>query len=210
MVDKHTLFRQLARQAHANALSFRAVLAQRWFASEANRELVHREWKRTFIFARKGNRLAVRAEQNRRATPWTRLDALALEEDRPGAVWLRGIDFPVAVLRHRHQNVDGSGAEVYFVTNALGLSGQDLLALDQRRWSLECYHKSLEQNAAAARAPLWSVRSLTNQLWASLCAYARWEARHLKTTLNHFALQAKVRFAAQQAALVAFRHLSTA
>ena len=210
VVDKNTRFRDLAQQARANALSFRAVLADSWFASEANMELVHRALQSTFVFALKGNRLAVRAEHDRRHTPWTRIDALDLEEDRPCAVWLRGIDFPVAVLRHRHRNVDGSEADVYFVTNDLGLSGPGLLALYQKRWSVECYHKSLKQNAAAGRAPLWSVRTLANHLWASLCAYARWEALHLKTTLNHFALKAKVRFAAQQAALATFRNLSTA
>ena len=210
ITDKNTLFRDLARQAKANTLSFRAVLADSWFASEANMELVHRELKRTFVFAVKGNRLAVRREEDRRTTPWTRIDALVLEEDTPCAVWLRGLDFPVTVLRHRHQNVDGSAVDVYFVTNELGLSGSDLLALYQKRWSVECYHKSLKQNAAAGRAPLWSVRTLANHLWASLCAYARWEALQLKTKLGHFALRNKVRFAAQQAALTAFRNLSTA
>ena len=106
--------------------------------------------------------------------------------------------------------MDGSAVDVFFVTNELSLSGSDLLALYEKRWSVECYHKSLKQNAAAGRAPLWSVRTLANHLWASLCAYARWEALHLKTTLNHFALTARVRFAAQQAALAAFRNLSTA
>ena len=210
VTDKNTLCRELLRQARANTLSFRAVLADSWFASEANMQLVHQALKSTFIFAVKGNRLAVRREEDRRAQPWTRIDALDLEEDRPRAVWLRGVEFPVAVLRHRHTNVDGSGADVYFVTNELSLSGPDLLAFYQKRWQVECYHKSLKQNAGAGRAPLWSVRTLSNHLWASLCAYARWEALRLKTRLNHFALKAKVRFAAQQAALSAFRNLSTA
>ena len=210
VTDKNTLFRQLARQAKAHALSFRAVLADCWFASEANMELVHRELKTTFVFALKGNRLAVRAAQTRRTASWTRIEDLALEEDTPSAVWLRGIDFPAAMLRHRHSNVDGSEVDVYFVTNELSLCGADLLALYQKRWQVECYHKSLKQNAAAGCAPLWSVRTLANHLWVSLCAYARWEALQMKTTLNHFALKAKVRFAAQKAALSAFRKLSTA
>ena len=129
VVDKNTLFRDLARQARANALSFRAVLADSWFASEANMELVHRELKSSFVFALKGNRLAVGAAQNRRTTPWTRIEELGLEEDTPCAVWLRGVEFPVAVLRHRHKNVDGSAVDVYFVTNELSLSGTGLLAL---------------------------------------------------------------------------------
>jgi hypothetical protein len=106
--------------------------------------------------------------------------------------------------------VDGSAVDVFFVTNELSLSGPDLLALYQKRWSVEPCHKSLKQNAAVGRAPLWSVRTLANHLWASLCAYARREALQIKTRLNHFALKAKVRFAAQQAALAAFRNLSTA
>jgi DDE superfamily endonuclease len=84
LVDKNSLFRELARQAKANALCCRAVLAESWFASEANRELVHRELKSTFVFALKANRLAVRAPQdNRRTTAWRRIEALALEEDTP-------------------------------------------------------------------------------------------------------------------------------
>lgn len=130
------------------------MLADSWFASEANMALLHRELKRTFVFAVKGNRLAVRAEQKRRATLWTRIDTLSLEEDTPCAMWLRGVEFPVAVLRHCHKNVDGSGVDVYFVTNELSLSGADLLALYEKRWSVECYYKNFKQNAAAGRAPL--------------------------------------------------------
>lgn len=153
--------------------------------------LVHRALENTFIFAVKGNRLVVLREEDRRAQPWTRIEDLGLEEDRPCAVWLRGVDFPVAVLRHRHRNVDGSEADVYFVTNELSLSGPDLLALSQKRWQVECYHKSLKQNAAAGRAPLWSVRALANHLRASLCAYARWEALRLKTKPNQLCAQSQ-------------------
>ena len=44
--------------------------------------------------------------------------------------------------------MDGSAVDVFFVANELSLSGADLLALDQKRWSVEVYHKSLKQNAA--------------------------------------------------------------
>lgn len=161
----------------------------------------------------KGHRLAVRREEaRRRHSPWRRSDALALEEDSPCAMWLRGSrPFPVAVLRQRHQNVAGRAVDVCFATNALGASpGLTCSPSPQKRWSGAGCPKSLQQNAAVGRAPLWSVRSLANHLWASLCAEARGEAWPLKTQLHPLALKAKVRFAAQQAALSAFRKLSTA
>lgn len=209
-VDKNTLFRDLLRQARANGVPFETVLGDCWFASEENMEMIHQELGSRFVFALKGNRLAVPVSEDRRQAKWKRLTELGLEEDCACVVWLRGLSFPVAVLRHRYRNVDGSVVDVFLCTNAVELSAEQILALQKRRWSIEVYHKSLKQNAGVARAPLWSVRTLLNHLWASLCAYVRWERLKLRKSLNHFALNAKVRLAAQKRALEAFRDLSTA
>ena len=212
-VDKNTLFRALLQQARANALPFCAVLADVWFASEANLELIAQGLGATFVFALKANRQAapwVAAQSRREVRSWQAVGAMALEEERPRRAWLRGVNFPVALLRHRYTNADGSGALIHLCTNAPELSGEQILALQKRRWSVEVYHKSLKQNAAAGRAPLWSVRATLNHLWASLCAYVRWERLRLRHHSNHFALKARIRLAAQQSALCAFRALSSA
>lgn len=209
-VDKNTLVRGLLRQAKANGVPFETVLSDCWFASEETLEMIHHELGSRFVFALKGNRLAVPVDENRRQAKWKRLTELGLEEDCARVVWLRGLSFPVAVVRHRYRNVDGSVVDVFLCTNDVELSAEQILTLQKRRWSIEVYHKSLKQNAGAARAPLWSVRTLLNHLWASLCAYVRWERLKLRKNLNHFALKAKIRLAAQKRALEAFRELSNA
>lgn len=209
-VDKNTLVRGLLRQARANAVPFEAVLADCWFASEQTLEMIHQELGAAFVFALKGNRQAVPAGESRRGAGWKTLKELELEEDCACAVQLRGLCFPVAVVRHRYENLSGRAVDIFIGTNSLELSGPQTLACHQRRWSIEVYHKSLKQNAGAGRALLSRVRSQLNHLWSSLCAYVRWERLKLRQRLNHFALKAKMRHAAQKHATDAFRQMSTA
>ena len=210
MTDKNELFRRMLRQARANGVPFHTVLGDTWFASEKNMEMIHGELRQTFVFGLKANRLAIRHGEERRAKAWTGIGELGLEEGVATKVWLKGLEFPAAILRHIHRNMDGSEAVIYLCTNDLSLTGEQILNSYQKRWAVEEYHKSIKQNTALKRAPLWSVRSLLNHVWASLCAYVKLEALSLSKELNQFALKAKIRFAAQQAALQAYLKLSSA
>jgi hypothetical protein len=82
------------------------------------------------------------------------------------------------------------------ISNNLELSTEDFRTLDQKRWSVEEYHKSLKQNASLVKSPTRTVTMQTNYLFASLLAYIKPERLKFIHRLNHFALKSKIYFRA--------------
>ncbi len=62
------------------------------------------------------------------------------------------------------------------------------------------YHKSLKQNASLTCSPTRTVRTQTNHLFCSLCAFVKLEALKIRTHCHHFALKNRLYQAALQAA----------
>ncbi len=65
---------------------------------------------------------------------------------------------------------------------------------------MEEYHKSLKQNASLSCSPTRTVRTQTNHLFCSLCAFVKLEALKMKAKCHHFALKNRLYQAALQAA----------
>jgi hypothetical protein len=65
---------------------------------------------------------------------------------------------------------------------------------------VEEYHKSLKQNALLAKSPTRTVTTQRNHVFASLLAYVKLEKLKFAHKLNHFALKAKIDWAASKAA----------
>ncbi|PIQ20534.1 MAG: hypothetical protein COW65_14460 [Cytophagales bacterium CG18_big_fil_WC_8_21_14_2_50_42_9] len=65
---------------------------------------------------------------------------------------------------------------------------------------MEEYHKSLKQNASIAKAPVKTMTTQANHLFASICAFIKLERLKLSHNLNHFALKTKLFVNATQAA----------
>ncbi|MDR0704186.1 MAG: transposase [Planctomycetaceae bacterium] len=93
-------------------------------------------------------------------------------------------------------NKDGSTEEMYLVSNHLELSTEKFKTLYKKRWSVEEYHQSLKQNVSLAK----TATTQSNHLFASLVAYLKWEKLKWMHKLNHFALKAKIYWAAAKAA----------
>jgi hypothetical protein len=77
--------------------------------------------------------------------------------------------------------------------------------LYQKRWGVEEYHISLKQNSAIAKSPTRTLKTQTNHLYASILAYIKFEQYKLASSMNHFALKAKLYSVAIKAA---FKELS--
>ena len=60
---KNEHFREITRKAVLNEVKFEHILADNWFGSKANREFVHRELKKKFIFGLKNKRLVAFSEE---------------------------------------------------------------------------------------------------------------------------------------------------
>jgi hypothetical protein len=204
--SKNELLRQMLSQCLKNQLKFRYVLADAWFASTENMEFIDQK-KRFFIFEMKRNRHAALSQEDKLAGRWTPIESLALGENSAQTVWLKGVKFPLRLIRQVFTNEDGSRGERYLVTNDLELDFDATTTIYQKRWKVEEYHKSLKQNTAIDKSPTKTLRSQSNHLFAALFAYIKLERLKLASSLNHFAMKTKLYLAATKAAFKELRAL---
>lgn len=203
-VTKNELVRKMVEQSLQNQLKFRYVLADSWFASAENMRFIHRRDK-YFIFDVKCNRKVALNDNDRQQGRWARIDELPIPEDTPVQVWLKDLEIPVVLVKQVFTNKDASTGVRYLVSNDLSLAGLPMETLYQKRWGVEEYHKSLKQNSAIAKSPTRTLRTQTNHLYASILAYIKFEQYKFASSMNHFALKAKLYSVAIKAA---FKELS--
>lgn len=198
-ITKNELLRNMVEQSLQNQLKFRYVLGDSWFASTENMRFIHRKGK-YFIFDVKCNRKAALNDNDRRQGRWTRIEELPIPEDTPVQIWLKDLEIPVVLVKQVFTNKDASTGVRYLVSNDLSLAGPRMETLYQKRWSVEEYHKSLKQNTAIAKSPTRTLRTQINHLHASILAYIKFEQYKFASSMNHFALKAKLYSVAIKAA----------
>ncbi len=199
VVSKNELMRMMFSQCLQNQLKFRYVLADSWFSAAENMRLIHNKEK-YFIFEIKSNRMAALTDEQRNKGRWQRIDELQIAVHTPVQVWLKDLNIKLLLVKQIFTNKDGSTGTRYLVSNDLNLSYQRFETLFQKRWSVEEYHKSIKQNAAAGNSPTRTLRTQTNHLFAAILAYVKMETYKFASDLNHFAIKSKLYMAAIKAA----------
>jgi len=91
-----------------------------------------------------------------------------------------------------------------FVINNLEKLSEPL----QRRWQVECYHKSLKQNVSLAKSPTQTQTTQTNHFFAALCGFIKLEMLKVETKTNHFAVKSKLYIKALHSAFDTLRELN--
>lgn len=208
-ISKNEHFRSLIRQAVQNAVKFKHVLADSWFASKENMRYLHQDLGKLFIFGIKANRSVAMTEADKQAGRYQSLNCLSLEDGVPVKVYLKDILFPVQVMKKVFTNEDGSTGTLYLVTNDLRADGNRLLELYQKRWSIEEYHKSVKQNASFEKSPTRTVTSQLNHIFYSIIAFCKLERLKIKTKLNHFAIKYKLILRSNQIAMQELQNMAT-
>jgi hypothetical protein len=201
VLTKNQLFRQLIQQACHNKVPFDYVLADNWYGSKANMDYLHSDLKKSFIIGIKSNRTLALSENDAKNGQFHSVKSLELEEDITHKVWLKGLDFPVQLVKKVFKNENGGIGTLYLVSNDMHIDAARLYEVYQKRWRIEEYHKSIKQNASAAKSPTKKVRTQRNHIFASIIAYCKLEFLKLKTKLNHFAIKYKLIMRANQIAL---------
>lgn len=196
-VNKNELFRSLISQACHNQVSYKYILADNWFASKDNMEYIHNDIKKHFIIGVKTNRNISFSQFGQ----YKALKSQALEKDTLYRVWLKGLSFPVVLIKKIFTNDDGSEGVLYLVSNDDTSTADQLYSVYQKRWRIEEYHKSIKQNASLAKSPTKKVRSQCNHIFCSLISYCKLEFLKRKTNLNHFAIKYKLILKANQITL---------
>ena len=136
-------------------------------------EYIHCNLKKNFIIGIKSNRTVAVSEEDRAKGDFTKVSKLDLEDGQSLVVWLKGIEFPMQLIKKVFKNEDGSVGVLYLISNDLTHDADYLYLIYQKRWSIEVYHKSIKQNASLAASPTKRVLSQANHLFCSLISYCK-------------------------------------
>jgi len=203
---KNEMMRQMIQRHIQNQVKFRYILADSWYSSAENMRFIGKK-KKVFIFELKSNRLITDDEKKRNLGAFERLDRASILEGKPVKVWIKDLEFPVAIFKQVFKNKDGTEGERFLVSNDLTMTDEQFKTLYKKRWGVEEYHKSLKQNASVGSSPAHTERTQSNHVFASILAYVKLEKLKLATSFNHFALKTKIYMASMKTAMIVFQEL---
>jgi len=179
-----------------------------WFASAETMVFIKHEQQHDFICPLKTNRKVALSVADKHQGRYTRVDTLEWEAQASKIVYLEGVTFPLVLVKQVFTNEDGSLGILYLVSSDTTLSFDDLTTTYQKRWQVECYHKSLKQHVSLTKSPTQTVTTQTNHFFAALCGFIKLERLKVNTKLNHFALKSKLYLNALHSAFSTLRHLT--
>ncbi len=132
------------------------------------------------------------------------------EQNRTHTVWLKGLDFPVLLIKQVFINKDDSSGTQYLITNDYQLDFDQTCTIYQKRWSVEVFHKSLKQNASLEKSPTKREVTQSNHIFGSMIAYCKLEVLKFKQQTNHFQLKSNLYMVAVKAAFKELQILKNA
>ena len=204
---KNERYRRMLQATCKNNIPFAYVLNDLWFASAENMRFVKLDLQKEFIMALKSNRKVALSEDDKSNGKYQRIDQLDLSEGTTQIIYLEGVPFPLHLIRQVFTNEDGSMGVRYLVTSDLTLDADQIIAIYQRRWRVEEYHRSLRQNASLAKSPTRTETTQTNHFVAALWSFVKIELLKVQTNKNHYQLKAMLYLSALQQAFHELRSL---
>ena len=140
----------------------------------------------------KNNRLVALSLEDKMQGNFIAVSNIKFESQEPRQVYVKGLDFPVNLVKQIFINKDRSTAEQYLICNDIELNYEQITTIYEKRWKVEELHKSLKQNTLLGNSPTKMEVSQCNHIFASMLAYVQLERLKVKERLNHFALKAKL------------------
>ncbi len=207
-MTKNEICRRLIQQAIKNELPFEFVLFDSWFASAENLKLIKTEHNRDFLCPLKSNRKVALSLTEKLKGNFQAVQTLRLEPNTAREIYLEGVEFPLLLVKQVFTNEDGSTGVLYLVSSDTTIDYNRMTTSYQRRWQVECFHKSLKQNVSLSKSPTQTERTQQNHLFAALCGYAKLEMLKVETKLNHFAIKSKLYLNALHSAFSTLRQLN--
>jgi hypothetical protein len=201
---KNAHARQMLQAVCQNQIPFKYVLTDIWFASAENMRFVKLDLQKDVIMALKSNRNVAVSEADKSKGVYQHIEQLEVPEGTTCTIYLEGIPFPLHMVRQVFTNKDGSTGVRYLVTSDLTLDADHIIAIYQKRWKVEEYHRSLKQNASLAKSPTRTETTQTNHFVAALWAFVKIELLKVRTNKNHYQLKGQLYLSALQ---VAFQEL---
>lgn len=188
--SRNEIFRQMVeRLCRSKKVDY--VLADNWYASKENMIFVRKQCDTHFIMALKTNRSAARSKKDAQNGRFVPLPDLMLGKCAV-KLYLRGLDFPVRVVKQVFKHGDGSSGTLYLATSDLELTYAEIFSLYKRRWRIEEYHKSLKTNCSLGKCQASSHSAQTSHFYLSAFAFLLLEKARFRQDKNHFALMKEI------------------
>jgi hypothetical protein len=162
-----------------------------------------------FIMALKRNRKVALSEGDKSNGKYQQIDHLEVPEGSTQIVYLEGVPFTLLLVCQVFTNEDGSTGVPYLVTSDLTLDADRIIAIYQKRWKVEDYHRSLKQNALLTQSPSRTKTTQTNHLVAALWSFVKIEFLKVQTNKNHYQLKAQLCLSAVQIVLQELRSIQS-
>ena len=204
-ISKNAYYGALLTAAQGNHIPFKYGLRDVWYRSADHRLFIKHDLKKDFIMPLQANRKVAWSAQAKRDGQWVRIDSLTLEAKTPQEIYLESVDFPLLLVKQVFANDAGSTGILYLVSSDLTLIFHDITTSYRKRWNVEPYQKSLQQNASLENSPTHTVTTPTNHFFASLCADIKLEWLRRATKLNQLALTTNLYIAALHSAVDTLR-----
>ena len=185
------MMREMIHACLQNALQFRFVLMDSWFASEENFDFITSRGKH-FIAALKDNRLVALSQQDWKKKRFVRVDELQFAEQGTVQGWLKGSARAVRLVRQVFKNQDSSTGRLHLVCSDLTCDYDAITTNYKKRWQVEVFHKSLKSNAGMAKSPTQTLRTQSNHVFMAIYAVFKLECLSVKSKINPFALRFKL------------------
>lgn len=204
---KNEQYRQMLKICIKNNIKFRYVLNDIWYASSENMMYVKTELKKDFIMPVKTNRKIALSKKDKLNGKYVTVSELELKEDITYTVYLEAVEFPLLLIKQIFKNDDGTEGVLYLVSSDQTLTYDNIIAIYQRRWKVEEYHKSLKQHVSLCKSPTKRVRTQSNHIFAAIYAFFKLEFLSIKAKVNQTALRSKIYISANRAALSELENL---
>ena len=207
-VTKNEMARQMVIQAVKNQVLFRFVLFDVWFSSSENIKFIKDDCRKDVICPIKANRKVAISLEDKLKGHWQAVSTLEIQTNTELEIYTEGVDFPLLLVKQIFTNEDSSEGVLYLISSDRTLKRDHITTIYQKRWNVECYHKSLKQNVSLAKSPTQTEKTQTNHFFAALCGYIKLEMLKVETKTNHFALKTRLYVNALQSAFKTLRELN--
>jgi len=183
-------------QCKANGVKFKYVLNDTWYTNPENMTFVVERLGKHFVMATKENMSILICDESDVIQWKGKMRDLDIAEGQVREVYINGIDFPVYVSRHVFKNEDGSSGILYLCSDDSSLTANETLAIYQKRWPVEEFHKSLKQNASLGKSPASTPACQIKHILCSFYGHIKLEKLKVIRKENHFAMRTKMYIAA--------------
>lgn len=199
-ISKNELVRKrLHTLTYHNQVAYKYIAFDTWYAATDTLKYIVQKLKKHFVAAIKSNRLVrLSSQETGKKKPWMQVSEADFEPNRVYQVYLKGVPFPLHLVKRVYYNLDGTVGVQYLVTSDTDLRASKIDHIYQHRWSSEDIHRSLKQNVALEKMPAKKESSQANHLFASMLAQVKLECMKIATKLNHYALKRMILIKALQ------------